>query len=115
MQEARSRHRPGIPWPPLPWAAIAASRVTDEDNPSGTEALRQKLDGADDSSADPRGTETRCYTDLFFGHIAGSVAVDELDPIGDPKLFSAQLRLLAEQLTYVDTGAANPVVARPSA
>jgi hypothetical protein len=39
--------------------------------------------------------------------------VDERDSIGDPELFSAQLRLLAKQLTHVYTSAANPVIARP--
>ncbi len=89
--------------------------LADEDDPSAAEALRQKFDGADDSPADPRGAETGCHTDLFVGYVAGSVAVDELDSVGDTEFFSAAFRLLGEQLAHVDTGANDSVIACPGA
>ena len=51
------------------------------------EALRQKLDGADDSLSDPRGTETGCHTGLLVRDEAGSIAMDERDLIGDTEIF----------------------------
>jgi hypothetical protein len=57
--------------------------LADEDDPSGAETLSHKFDGADDSPTDPSGADTGCHTDLFAGDVAGSVSVDELDPIGD--------------------------------
>ena len=89
--------------------------LADEYNPSGAEALRQKFDGAGDSPSDPRGTETGCHTDLFIGYVSGSVAVDELDAVGDIEFFSATFRLLGEQLTHVDTGANDSKITCPSA
>src|SRR4030042_5083902 len=89
--------------------------LADEDDPSGAEAFRQKLDGADDSPAEPRGAETGCQTDLFVGYVAGSVAVDELDLAGNTEFFSAAFRLLGEQLAHVDTSANDSVIACPGA
>ena len=41
--------------------------------------------------------------------------MDELDLIGDPEFFSAESRLLGEQLAHVDAGADDSVVACPGA
>ena len=41
--------------------------------------------------------------------------MDELDSIGDAEFFSAEFRLLGEQLAHVDTGAADSVIACPGA
>ncbi|MPM94923.1 hypothetical protein SDC9_142072 [bioreactor metagenome] len=41
--------------------------------------------------------------------------MDELDSISDPKLFSAEFRLLGEQLAHVNTGASDSEIARPGA
>src|SRR5512139_3338276 len=89
--------------------------LADEDDPSGAEALRQKLDGADDSPSDPRGTETGCHTGLLVRDEAGSITMDELDLIGDTEFFSAEFRLLGEQLAHVDAGADDSVIACPGA
>src|SRR5512137_2329219 len=89
--------------------------LADEDDSSGAETLRQKPDGAGDSPTDPRGTETGCHPDLFVGDVAGSVAVDELDPIGDSEFFSAEFRLLGEQLAHVDANADDSVIPCPGA
>jgi len=52
-------------------------------NPSGAQAMRQKLDHAGDSPADPGGTDAGCHIGLLVRDIAGSIAMDELDLIGD--------------------------------
>src|SRR5512139_3180792 len=41
--------------------------------------------------------------------------MDELDLIGDTEFFSAEFRLLGEQLAHVDAGAHDSVIARPGA
>jgi hypothetical protein len=41
--------------------------------------------------------------------------VDELDSIGDIEFFSAEFRLLGEQLALVDAGATDSVIACPGA
>ena len=50
-------------------------------------ALRQKLDFADDSLSDPRGSEAGCHTGLVVRDEAGSIAMDERDLIGDTEIF----------------------------
>ncbi|CAI9086448.1 hypothetical protein MFUM_310010 [Methylacidiphilum fumariolicum SolV] len=88
---------------------------TDEDDPSGAQAPRQKLDYADRSSFDLRGADAGRHIDLLVGNVAGSIAMDKLDSIGDTELFSTALRLLVEQPAHVDAGADDVVVTRPSA
>src|SRR5512143_3710503 len=90
-------------------------RLADEDDPSGAEALRQKLDGADNASTDPRGTETGSHTDLLVRYEAGGIAMDERDLTGDTECFSAEFRLLGEQRAHVDAGADDSVIACPGA
>src|SRR5690606_25526674 len=90
-------------------------RLANEDNSSWAEALGQKFNGAGDSPTDPCSADAGSDPGLFVSNIAGSVAVDELQSIGDPELFGTQFRLVGEQLAHVDTSAANPVVACPSA
>jgi hypothetical protein len=41
--------------------------------------------------------------------------MDELDLIGDAEFFSAEFRLLGEQLAHVDAGADDSVIACPGA
>src|SRR5512139_413659 len=89
--------------------------LADEDDPSGAKALRQKLDSADDSPSDPCSTETGCHTGLVVRDVAGSIAMDELDLICDAQFFSAEFRLLGEQLAHVDAGADDSVIACPGA
>src|SRR5512136_3153477 len=89
--------------------------LADEDDPSGAQAPRQKLDSAGDSPADPGGADTGCHTDLLVRDIAGSIAMDELDLIGDAELFSTEFRLLGEQLAHVDADADDAVIACPGA
>ena len=83
--------------------------------PPGRRLFARRPDGADDSSTDPRGTETGCHTDLFVNDVADSVAVDELDPIGNSEFFSAEFRLPGEQLAHVDADADDSVIACPGA
>ena len=64
---------------------------------------------------DPSGTDTSCHTDLLVRDIAGSIAMDELDLIGDAEFFSTEFRLLGEQLAHVDAGADDAVIACPGA
>src|SRR5690606_25141480 len=90
-------------------------RLANEDNSSWAEALGQKFNGAGDSPTDPCSADAGSDPGLFVSNIACSVAVDELQLIGDPELFGTQFRLLGEQLAHVDTSAADPVVARPGA
>src|SRR5512147_745979 len=89
--------------------------LADEDDPSGAEALRQKPDSADDSPSDPCSTDTGCHTGLLVRDVAGSIAMDELDLIGDAEFFSAEFRLLGEQLAHADAGADTSVIACPGA
>src|SRR5512137_2733094 len=89
--------------------------LADQDDSSGAETLRQKLDGADDSPSDPCSTETGCHTGLVLRDVAGSIAMDELDLIGDAEFFRAEFRLLGEQLAHVDAGADDSVIASPGA
>src|SRR5512137_2809430 len=89
--------------------------LADEDDPSGAEALRQKLDSADDSPSDPCSTETGCHTGLVVRDVAGSIAMDELDLIGDAEFFSTEFCLLGEQLAHVDADADDSVIACPCA
>src|SRR5512136_2473213 len=77
----------------------------DEDDPSGAQAPRQKLDSAGDSPGDPSGADTGCHIDLLVRDIAGSIAMDKLDLIGDAEFFSTKFRLLGIQLAHVDAGA----------
>src|SRR5574340_522392 len=87
--------------------------LADEDDPSGAQAPRQKLDGAGDSPADPGGSDAGCHLDLIVGDVARSVAMDELDPIGDAEFFGTESCLLGEQLAHVDAGAGDAVIACP--
>ena len=47
--------------------------------------------------------------------VAGSIAMDELDLIGDAEFYSTEFRLLGEQLAHVDAGADDTVIACPGA
>src|SRR5512143_450419 len=66
--------------------------LADEDDPSGAQAPRQQLDRADDSPGDPRGTDTGGHTDLLVRDVAGRIAMDELELIGDAEFFGAAFR-----------------------
>ena len=60
--------------------AALETQIADLDDRSGgadveIEALRQELDGADDSPGDPRGTETGCHPGLLVRDEAGSIAM----------------------------------------
>src|SRR5512138_3869234 len=63
----------------------------------------------------PRGTDTSCHTGLLVRNIAGSIAMDELDLIGDAEFISTAFRLLGEQLAHVDADADDAVIACPGA
>src|SRR5512137_2873128 len=89
--------------------------LADKDDSFGAETLCQKPDGAGDSTTDPRGTETGCHSDLFVGDVADSVAVDELDTIGDSEFFSAEFRLPGEQPAHVDADTDDSVITCPGA
>src|SRR5512143_2637158 len=67
--------------------------LADEDDPSGAQAPRQKLDSAGDSPGDPGGADAGCHTDLLVRDVARGIAMDELDLIGDAEFFSAEFRL----------------------
>jgi len=56
-----------------------------------------------------------CHTDLLVRDIAGSIAMNELDSIGNAEFFSTEFRLLGEQLAHVDAGADDSVIACPGA
>ncbi len=47
--------------------------------------------------------------------MAGRIAMDELDLVGNTQLHSAERRLFAEQLAHVDARADDAVIARPGA
>mgnify|MGYP000899718311 CR=1 FL=1 len=95
------------------WWQLPPERLADKDDPSSTQALRQKLDSAGDTPCDPGGTDTSCHADLFVRDIARRIAMDELDSIGNAKLYGTAFRLLGEQLAHVDTGADDAVIACP--
>ena len=87
--------------------------LTDEDDPSGGQAPRQKHDSAGYSSCDPRGADTDGHIDLLVGDVARRIAMDEIDFIGDAEFFSAEFRLFGEQLAHVDAGAEDAVITCP--
>ena len=87
----------------------------DEDDPSGAQASLQQLDGAGHAPADPGGSATGSNIDLLVSDVAGSIAMDEGDLIGDAEFSSAAFRLLGEQLAQVDANAGDAVIACPGA
>src|SRR5512137_134479 len=89
--------------------------LADEDDPSGAQAPRQKLDSAGDSPGDPSGTDTGCHTGLLVRDIAGSIAMNEFDLIGDAEFYSTEFRLPGVQLAHVDADADDAVIACPGA
>ena len=97
------------------WWSLTPVGFADEDDSVGVEALRQKLDGAGDSAADPCGADTGGHTALVVGDVSGRVAMNEFDFVGDAEFFSAVFCLPAEQLAHVDTDAGDSVIARPGA
>jgi len=64
---------------------------------------------------DPRGTETGCHTAFSSEKRSGSIAMDELDLIGDTQFLSVRIsQLLArDQRAHVDAGADDSVIAVP--
>ena len=46
----------------------------------------QKLDSAGDAPANPSGSDTGCHIGLLLEALTGSIAMDELDLIGDAGL-----------------------------
>jgi len=78
----------------LPWADTGAVSGNCSASVAGggcsggvATALRQKLDFADDSLSDPRGSEAGCHTGLVVKTKPGSIAMDERDLIGDTEIF----------------------------
>lgn len=75
------------------WSRAASPGV------SGAQAPRQNIDRADDPPGDPGGTDTGCHTGLLVRGEVDSIAMDELDLVGDAEFFSTEFRLLGEQLS----------------
>ena len=89
--------------------------LADEDDPAGAQASLQQLDGAVHAPADPGGADTGGHIDLLVSDIAGGIAMDEPDLVGDAEFSSAAVRLLGEQLAQVDACAGDAVIACPGA
>ena len=62
---------------------LPPERLADEDDAAGTQALRQQFDGAGDAAGDPGGADAGGDIDLLVGDVAGGIAVDEANFIGD--------------------------------
>ena len=70
---------------------------------------------AGDAVADPGGTDTSGEVDRLVRDVAGGVAVDEQDPVGDAEFGGAGLGLPGEDRADVHPGAGETQVACPGA
>jgi hypothetical protein len=93
------------------WRQLPPEGLADEDDSSGAQARRQKLDRAADSPGDPGGTDTGCHTDLLVRDLAGGIAMDKPDLIGDAEFHGTEFRLPGEQQALVDAGADDSAMA----